>query len=148
MTLTPTTADTPAVHDANLLAALTYATEHPERHQQGWWLTQLPTLEGWCGTAGCIAGITVQLHGWLPPKDLEVGELAEYVYRDGVQGNVPVIARELLGLTIVQGDWLFAPANSLQELWEIAHTLTEGRITIPPQFTDSDGGELDAWHEQ
>lgn len=123
------------VNDENLLAALTYATEHPERHNQRWWLTQTkkPT-ENWCGTAGCIAGITAMQHGWLPASGLTKGDVASLVYKDGVEAGVSEVARDLLGLDAVDADRLFSASNTLRKLWEIAHRLTNERIQIPARF--------------
>jgi hypothetical protein len=43
-----------------------------------------------------------------------------------------------LGLTDEQADELFAPTNTLADLWRIASDITDGAIQVPAELTESE----------
>lgn len=122
-----------------LLTALTYITEHPERHDQEWWITLdvVPPTSDWCGTTACVAGTVALLHGWAP-KPMEPGEsMISYVMRDGEERSVRHVAQNLLRLKLDESEKLFFARNTLKELWYLGAQLFPGEITVPTQFQEA-----------
>jgi hypothetical protein len=119
-----------------LLAALTYATEHPEHHQQDTWLLRVtePT-DNWCGTAGCLAGIIVLLHGWKPVFS-GLGETSR-ISKNGVAiSQVRDVATELARLDDANAGHLFDADYSLPELWRLAAEVYPDQITVPEHLPE------------
>lgn len=119
-----------SVNVERLRAVLEHITAHPEEWNQETWAQRTP-----CGTAFCLAGHTVVMAGL--KVDWDDAE-------DGVSSTVKngsfidEVATELLGLdsgASMFGHQLFAPYNTLADLWRIAGELTGGEIAAPPEVT-------------
>lgn len=141
MTTSLTEPTTTGVDVAALRAALDYVTDHPHRWRQSTWLHRT-----WCGTTGCLAGNVVLNAGYRPYWDrydrarsvtsfVEVdptGPDRRYALHDVRTGawfaDVGDVARRLLGLTGPEAACLFAPFNTLDDLWSLAGRLTDGRV--------------------
>jgi len=128
---------------------LSYITTHPERWNQGDWVTALndelkfaPQPPTACGTMGCLAGNAVvhadgDLH-WEKGEwyDYTTGKYkpywkTEFVTMPGAEDkeHIETAARDLLGLTSEQADYLFAAENDLDDLWRLAEIISDGKIT-------------------
>lgn len=98
---------------------VSFLREHPEMHDQDFWLCTGPQWNGepmtttrvfeQCGTTACAAGWTVLLAGG---KALD-GTWAEL---DGKRARIQTHARILLGLTNEEADWLFIKAEALGDV--------------------------------
>jgi hypothetical protein len=97
---------------------------HVEEHQDLWdqrhWASHTP-----CGTAYCFAGTALMLAGkadftWCS-RAYDGLEYAEQM-ADGE--DIDTAARELLGLDLLDGDALFAPQNTLDQLRELVAKFT------------------------
>ena len=126
----------PQVNVELLRKTLEHITAHPEEWDQGIWARRDA-----CGTALCAAGHAVQIAGhklhWVACCDSpDCGALARAITAAGELRPIPDVAREELGLTKEQGDWLFGGLNSLPDLWEIANYYTDGAIEVPPGMED------------
>lgn len=88
-------------------AAIAWAEEHPEQHDQG-----DPFAKRECGTTACLAGIICVLDGWEPiwrPGETD----AYWVEKGGEERNAMALARELIGADGHQADALFLGAMTL-----------------------------------
>lgn len=82
-----------------------------------------------CGTSACLAGWTALLAGWRPAYGDD-----QLVYRDDRVRHAEEVARERLGLSLLQADALFDPANSRRRLWRLAARFTDGAIRPPAEL--------------
>lgn len=82
-----------------------------------------------CGTVGCLAGWTAMSHGWRPINHWEA-----FMYRGGMVRNADAIAREILGLSGEEANYLFESDNTIQTMWRIANEITNGEIEIPEEY--------------
>lgn len=125
------TARTPRKIDVPLLRkVLEHITAHPEEHQQGWWGEKTS-----CGTAYCVAGHVAVMTGHEIQWELDCDDVSAYRAsrtQDGRQ--IMDVAREALGLTLVQAQDLFAGDNSRSNLWHLASQMTNGEIEVPPSM--------------
>lgn len=123
------------------------ATAFPEVHDQTEWAEARLGSGPNCGTAYCMAGLSVALTNeydfrWgdfeLDPE-MEEGEIDCYdrVYvRDNETGadySIDSLAQKLLGLDYYQADEMFESDNSIKRLWELAERYTNGAVTRPEQ---------------
>jgi len=155
------------VNVQTLQQGLDHIEAHPEEWQQKSWFSPMrPPRQSsaWvpeahprmltCQTAACLAGTVTKQAGYLPvikpmdswawriilPSDLDgrnFAELSSYEI-DGLSGEIPVVAAELLGLTAAEADVLFHEDNTRLDLWAIAYVLTEGQITLPADISRED----------
>lgn len=87
---------------------------HPDQHDQTMWIAQPTSIDN-CGTTACFAGWSVLLHPktvWNPAK----GTLTLPWIRNELDSDLPGTAQELLGLTTLEADWLFAADRTREEL--------------------------------
>lgn len=117
-----------------LRKALEHITEHPEEWKQGFWVTKYD-----CGTVYCLAGHVAIMTGHEIDWGSEAWRFApdrEATLASGVVGGqyISDVAREALGLSRDHAETLFCGSNTLPELWELAHSYTNGEIEIPEQF--------------
>lgn len=115
--------------------ALERIAAEPERHNQGIWMAVRNTeafdqavvygenADGWCGTACCLAGRVVLDDGAVPvfPEGDEGepqpgDEIVICRTADGIERDIEVYARELLGLDRYSADVIFDPRNTLDDL--------------------------------
>lgn len=129
---------------------LEHVTAHPEEWDQTRWIVRTS-----CGTTGCLAGGTALRAGYRPYEVTDVIGQLTWVYvahddpiRDSSSVedltapdprvlSVSSVARRLLGITNTQANDLFAPHNTLEDLWIIASELTDGAIEVPPDVIDA-----------
>lgn len=121
-----------------LKRALLHVTAYPEEWNQEHWAYALVTPNGdVCQTACCLAGRVLANEGY---KFVWEGFEARPSYvtafhaRNGDKVNIEQRATELLGLTYNDAGGLFDPGNSLDELWQIARELTDGKIVLPDGY--------------
>jgi hypothetical protein len=156
------------VNVQTLQQGLDHIEAHPEEWQQkSWFSPKRPPARlssSWfpearpriltCETAACLAGTVTKQAGYLPvikpmdswvwrvilPSDLDgrnFAELSSYEI-EGLSGEIPVVAAELLGLTASEADVLFHEDNTRLDLWAIAYVLTEGQIFLPADIGRED----------
>jgi hypothetical protein len=130
---------------------LEHVTAHPDEWDQSRWIVRTS-----CGTTGCLAGGTALRAGYVPYEVTDVIGQLTWVYvdhddpvrnddswEDWIQVpdlrvlSVQTVARRLLGLTNIQAMDLFAPHNTLEDLWIIASELTDGAIEVPPSVIEA-----------
>lgn len=98
-----------------LRQTLDYIKTHPQEWDQEVWRQVRP-----CGTVACFAGWACALNGdRFNPDDWD------FVITDesGVSFPIEDRAREILGLTIGDADWLFDGGNTLDDLEQIVEEL-------------------------
>lgn len=128
---------------------LTYITVYPEFWNQGDWVNPVNREFGTaetpppaCGTMGCLAGNTVLHEGgelqWVKGDywDYETNAMkfywrTEYVImpQEFEEEHIDYAARKTLGLNSDQADALFDGGNDLDDLWEKAYAVSDGKIT-------------------
>lgn len=128
---------------------LTYITVFPEFWNQGDWVNPVNSEIGFastpptaCGTMGCLAGNTVlHANGDLQWEKGEWWDYAtqtmkfywrtEYVLMPSKteKEHIEYAARDHLGLNNTQADSLFDGGNDLDDLWEKAYAVSDGKIT-------------------
>lgn len=107
-----------------LARALAHTTIYPEQHDQD------TILEvGECGTVACLAGRVVLQAGYTPGQRWMGTD--HCFTADPGDRYILDLARELLGLTGDQASDLFAPNNTLADLWNLAHEFSDGDIAVP-----------------
>src|SRR5437588_13068265 len=115
-----------------LRKVLDHITAHPDEWDQGSWAIQTDSSP--CGTAFCVAGHAAVMRGheiaWVP------GALPVYYTRSGEA--IDTVAVKELGLNMAQSAHLFAPDNSLADLWYLAEVYTDGAINAPEGITAED----------
>ena len=93
-----------------------------------------------CTSTGCIAGHAVIAEGAkiiIHPNPYGYPDIdAENVMYDGLVRSVPILARELLGLTQAQADVLFNGDRSIDELEFIVHEWQHGNYDYDPEEGD------------
>jgi hypothetical protein len=77
-----------------------------------------------CGTTACVAGNVVLLT--LHKNDKYDWRYDRVIFGDGHEVIVDTYAREQLGLTSEEGDWLFAPERTVEEVTEALELLADG----------------------
>lgn len=160
------------INESLLRDTLTWIVEHPEQHDQFTWVRIPERLNRnteylkfidaaaaiKCGSKACLAGWTVLLGNGCKlvaePEDLQIGFVlcegaaakpptrARYTYETDAR-SIRATARDMLGLTDFESDWLFGGNNSLFDLFAMSHVLTDGRIEIPESVGSS--AELATW---
>lgn len=117
-----------------LYESLRYLTDVPDVWEQ----EQFATYRNECGTTYCLAG-------WILAKDgtefdwalAGSGVPGMEVATDALVGEVreppDALAAEKIGITLSEADRLFAPNNTLLELWRQASELSGGRIHVPSE---------------
>lgn len=126
-----------SVNVERLRAVLKHITADPQSwHQCNW------ARRDECGTAYCLAGHTVQLHGtgvdWSPASVTKIHDdlLLAWDTTDGFP--IDAQAAQLLGIDHDQANrphGLFSETNTLADLWRIAGELTDGAIATPAEVT-------------
>ncbi len=110
---------------------LEYIRAHPEEHDPEHWARKPGGVN--CGTTRCMAGTAVHLSPehqiiWQPGST----ESEYCVNRFGGEvQRIEKVAGELLGLKWDQADHMFYDTDSLRDLYEYAHTVTDGAIEVP-----------------
>lgn len=99
-----------------LEATMQQIADHPELHNQRWFITQNE-----CGTAGCYAGWAVMLSGFnkfsLNGAEVVIG---------GEHHNISAVAMDLLGLNIWEALTLFDARNTRAMLELMVKDLVNG----------------------
>jgi hypothetical protein len=117
-----------------LEGALLHIQEHPEEWDQSDWIVQND-----CGTVACVAGHVVLREGYPVRRvrhyfDAHGGFVwLTQVMVDGEWTSTSIrnVAQKLLGLDNFRASRLFAPHNSLPELWMAFEGISEGRRRAP-----------------
>lgn len=105
-----------------LRKVLEHVTEHPLEHAQGHW-----AVRNGCGSAYCVAGWTAVFEGWTPTYEDDDVSTGTFV-RAGSYHHAGDIARAALGVSDSDASVLFRSTNSLDVLWGLAETMTDGEI--------------------
>lgn len=119
-----------------LRGAVDFIERHPEAHRQGEWLS-IPNEvackassevgKPWdCGTTGCLAGWVVSFDGWKPvfPKWAFDGPRAsvDEVTKDGKRALIMDAAKDILGITGEEAEYLFSAGRTVQEMRDFVET--------------------------
>ena len=117
-----------------LRKVLDHVDAHPQEWNQGTWIVQTRNVDQSCGTACCIAGWASLLSGDEPEFEPMLGltatglvyeARAATVATDNGERFISRRAQELLGLTSVEADELFAGGNSRAQVQRIAEQIAE-----------------------
>ena len=120
---------TAAINTAELTRVLEHCETHPDQHNQGaffdvaeedrdqvWTGDDTALVAGWeQHIIGCVAGWTAILNGWRPMRPD-----SSYVTKGGATANVYTVARDILGLSNQQAEWLFSWARDLTDASRLA----------------------------
>lgn len=111
-----------------LRKTLEHITAHPEEWDQASWAQRDPV----CGTKFCLAGTAVALQGHEFVWNEYECECCQNIATKITGGlYIEEQAAADLGLSSTQADRLFNAGNSLNDLWDIAASITDGRIEKP-----------------
>lgn len=126
-----------------LRKVLEHITEHPDEHDQRKWAIRGGRGQD-CGTAMCVAGHAVAMTGheiaWPTWNDNGNGynsSVARHTRDRGSDGwprSIEDVAREELGLSQTESEWLFMGSNTLRVLWCVANRFSDGEIEVPERF--------------
>lgn len=130
--------DRPEVNVPLLRKTVEWATDQWRKAQRGeasewtqkFYFVKRQRLD--CGTACCIAGKVVLDAGYEPAY--EDGDVTAWAVGDGEERPAGEIARELLGLSMFQGERLFWEDNSIHDIWRIAEEISGGEIKASEAF--------------
>lgn len=109
---------------------LDYITSHPSE-----WNQDVYAKRTACGTAGCVAGLTVVLNGHelhFRRRNDDIEQLSFSAIRKGMEyglTDISSLAQEELELTTDECYLFFASGNSLDDLWRLANQFTGGEVT-------------------
>lgn len=113
-----------------LRKALEHVTEHPEEHAQGQWVSRAT-----CGTVGCLAywiviaaGYEVRWRNATVVDQTDPAKLGE---------SIRSAATREASLNDFQAEQLFRGTNTIDDLWNLASTFTDGEITRPHDSSSS-----------
>jgi hypothetical protein len=112
-----------AVNVELLNKVMEHIEAHPEEHDQDQW-AQLAD----CGTKYCFAGHAAFMCGWTPIFDPD--NTAAFCTSPDGDDSVPIesVARDLLGVTILQAEFLFYECGTADELRACVDKLISGRL--------------------
>lgn len=128
---------------------LWWLLDHPERHDQGTWISgpgkrPLDHGERWhCNTTACLAGWVAIHAGWMPEPKTRSEESVRVTHPDRTRSHeVSFVARMILDLEPNDAYYLFNGGISLMEMFEYANDITDGAIEIPYDRFDDDGDPM------
>lgn len=118
---------------------------------------------GTCGTAFCVAGDLVVQNGWtfvvnaysygasrvVPTPMINRYIRGEFDIDDddnNVERESDHVAREILNISGLDARRMFAPNNSIFDIWAIGVVVSGNRLTLPdalPEVRRDDGGDVD-----
>lgn len=104
----------PELNVGLLEATMQYIIDHPEEHDQTWWV---------CDTTACFAGHAAQLAGWRP---IIIAGYCSLVAKDCRDLRVCEAAQNELGLTDEQAAALFSGRNDVEDLQRMVKDLVNG----------------------
>jgi hypothetical protein len=106
-----------------MLKTLDHIHEHPEEYDQGEWAARTA-----CGTTACFAGTAVMIAGY--DFDFRVYEDVNATDKLTNGQFIREVARQELGLTMMQADALFYGGNTLKEVENLVSLIIDG-VEVP-----------------